>query len=348
MLKVKNTKTNIIKKIIDTTYKKIVKSYEEVLVKFQSFFDSFEGRYIIKYILSIKNGYFSEKDLKKIFPKYYIVIEYLIKKQHIYNVTYNDVYDIYTYKDIPSDTLTLNKYPKYLNSEQYQRLINELKTNTKGIEEEVIIKRINKDYKKYEYFYAKGYVSVEYKICFLYNKTFSQGFKDIKVFVKEYNHIYKENAQIENILYVYFFKINGIYLLKPQYQEKYFGLVVNYEYASKEEINLVYMVCEGYRISFSLDNIVKDLQNYICERKIKIILKHSLLYYQLKNNTYIKSDCLKITDEMRKYFFLISCMTKKTMFEKVQERYNDFLKYYKIKNACYLFQIVKKITKKIH
>ncbi len=350
MLKIKNTKNNIITKIIDATYKKIKKGYEEVLSAFQIFFDSYDGRYIIKYILSIRDGFFTEEDLKKFFPKYYLVIEYLVKKNHIFGVKYNEMYDIYTSKDIPSDEYIVKSYNKYLTLEQYKKLICTLKDNISStnmeVSEDIIINRINKEYEKYQHFYAKGYVSVEYKICFLYNKEFSQGFQNINEFEKRYYQIYNEHLKAQNIMYVYFFKNEDMFCLKPKYQEKYFGFVSTYakEYANKEEIYLVHMICESYRNTFKLEDIVNSLKLVVCERKIKAILKHSLFYYQIKNHTYIKSDCLKITDEMKKYFFFVSKMTKKVMFEKINERYNEFIKYYKIKNAKYLFQMVKKIT----
>ena len=104
-------------------YKKICTDYNRILVKY---FDKFQGRYAIKYLLSLNDGYFTLSDLKTIYPKTYKYIIYAQKNKLIYGLKYYENYEIYSLIEINSDEDILNKYKKYLCNEEYIALKNDI------------------------------------------------------------------------------------------------------------------------------------------------------------------------------------------------------------------------------
>ena len=106
---------------------------------------------------------------------------------------------------------------------------------------------------------------------------------------------------------------------------------------------MVFSVCESYKSIFTVESISKETD--VDKKIIKEMLKKSLYYYQLKNNTFIKSDALRINNEIITFFKSIHKETKRTKYLKTKERYNVFLKYYKIKNEKYLSSLINKLLK---
>lgn len=330
-------------------YKKICTDYNRILVKY---FDKFQGRYAIKYLLSLNDGYFTLSDLKTIYPKTYKYIIYAQKNKLIYGLKYYENYEIYSLIEINSDEDILNKYKKYLCNEEYIALKNDIYTLflNKGIiiTNEIIDKRLEKIYKKVDNFYAKGYISTEYKIFNLYSPFIKTGIKNIDLFLDDYQKIYCESINKLQLIYTFFTKINDTYYLKMKYINKYTTKEVSdmiYKKNNKEynEYLMVFSVCESYKSIFTVESISKETD--VDKKIIKEMLKKSLYYYQLKNNTFIKSDALRINNEIITFFKSIHKETKRTKYLKTKERYNVFLKYYKIKNEKYLSSLINKLLK---
>ena len=330
-------------------YKKICTDYNRILVKY---FDKFQGRYAIKYLLSLNDGYFTLSDLKTIYPKTYKYIIYAQKNKLIYGLKYYENYEIYSLIEINSDEDILNKYKKYLCNEEYIALKNDIYTLflNKGIiiTNEIIDKRLEKIYKKVDNFYAKGYISTEYKIFNLYSPFIKTGIKNIDLFLDDYQKRYFESINKLQLIYTFFTKINDTYYLKMKYINKYTTKEVSdmiYKKNNKEynEYLMVFSVCESYKSIFTVESISKETD--VDKKIIKEMLKKSLYYYQLKNNTFIKSDALRINNEIITFFKSIHKETKRTKYLKTKERYNVFLKYYKIKNEKYLSSLINKLLK---
>lgn len=330
-------------------YKKICTDYNRILVKY---FDKFQGRYAIKYLLSLNDGYFTLSDLKTIYPKTYKYIIYAQKNKLIYGLKYYENYEIYSLIEINSDEDILNKYKKYLCNEEYIALKNNIYTLflNKGIiiTNEIIDKRLEKIYKKVDNFYAKGYISTEYKIFNLYSPFIKTGIKNIDLFLDDYQKRYCESINKLQLIYTFFTKINDTYYLKMKYINKYTTKEVSdmiYKKNNKEynEYLMVFSVCESYKSIFTVESISKETD--VDKKIIKEMLKKSLYYYQLKNNTFIKSDALRINNEIITFFKSIHKETKRTKYLKTKERYNVFLKYYKIKNEKYLSSLINKLLK---
>ena len=330
-------------------YKKICTDYNRILVKY---FDKFQGRYAIKYLLSLNDGYFTLSDLKTIYPKTYKYIIYAQKNKLIYGLKYYENYEIYSLIEINSDEDILNKYKKYLCNEEYIALKNDIYTLflNKGIiiTNEIIDKRLEKIYKKVDNFYAKGYISTEYKIFNLCSPFIKTGIKNIDLFLDDYQKRYCESINKLQLIYTFFTKINDTYYLKMKYINKYTTKEVSdmiYKKNNKEynEYLMVFSVCESYKSIFTVESISKETD--VDKKIIKEMLKKSLYYYQLKNNTFIKCDALRINNEIITFFKSIHKETKRTKYLKTKERYNVFLKYYKIKNEKYLSSLINKLLK---
>ena len=351
---VRNVSRNYIMEYGKLSYKnylKLCNEFNRVLVKY---FDSFKGRYVIKYLLSLNDGFFTDKDLQTFYPRTYKYIIYAIKNKLVFGLKYNDEYEIYSSISINSDCEIINKYSKYLGEEEYEYLKQEIKEmffqDGIVITNELIEKRINKIYKKYHNYYAKGYISTQYKLFNLYMPYIKTGISNIDVFFNNYEKMYLQSIDIKQTIYTYFTKIDNIYYLKTKLINKYLHNDVYFKKAEEvsksfyDKYRLIYRVAESFKNIFTVNQIAQE--TYIEKKIVKVMLKKSLNYYQLKDNTFIKSDALILSNEIISFFKSIYKESSKIKYLKTKERYNSFLKYYKIKNEKYLQNIIRKLIKK--
>lgn len=343
---IKNENINNIIKLNRTNYYNLKKSYFNALDIYINFFDSYIGIYLINYLLSLHDGYFTDIDLSNYFPKNKVIIKYLINKNILYNINYNKEYNIYTH-NVFNDNIIINKYDKYIEVDEYNNLLKELYNHllNQGIEtsKEIIINRINKEYTAYNNYYAKGYVSTEYKVYNLYINKYYEGINDISLFIKDYEEVNGKIDDLNKFKYVYLKICKDKYYIKDKYLKKFCNkTIINKPQESTDTLS-IYSICESFKNRFTINDIVKEAKQ---EKKIiKDLLKQSSMYYQLKYNTFIKSDALYVNRDMIVFFKSIITNTKEIIYEKVKNKYNDFLEFYKIKNPIYLYRIIKKIIK---
>lgn len=335
----KGVKVNNILKLLQINYLEYKCYLNNLIDRLCNFFDSYKGRLLIKYLLSLNDGFFTKDDLKLNLPKNFEILIYLERKHKIYNLYYNEDYEIYLPFNIKDENIILNKYKNYINEDDYINLINELVNLfiKKGIliNKDIVIKRVDKIYNKVFGFYAKGYISREYKVFNLYKDYIKTGISNIEVFINKYKKIYNEKIDDKIFTYVYFTFLNNKYYLKENILSKFYSIPKKYD-------NLyIYRICESYKSVFSVKKISEEANKSISF--IKKMLNKSFCYYQIKHNTYIKSDSLVISLELFTFFKYLKEEKFINCYDKIKYRFPNFLNYYHIKNVVILKRLINKV-----
>lgn len=346
-MKIKGMKDSEIEKSKNITYKGILKSYYKILNLMRHFFDLYEGRYFIMYLLTIENGYISMSYLQKMLPKYYTLIKDVVMKNLVYNVYYNSDYNIITNRDIKGKNAEKEIFEKYrhnIDDDEYNSLYNEicqnLKNNGLNLPCDVVHKRLQLIYKKKGKVYSRGYVSAEYKVMKIYEQYYSMGIplKEMNLFQEKYNLWFEDENNINEKNTHYFVKNNEKYMLKNSILKKYnvFRLDVN--------LMCILRICESMKNIFNINDVSKE--SGIDVKDIRKVLSKSKLYYQLSYNTFIKSDFLHIENELMSLFIKYKDESSDVIYHKINDNYKSFLKIYNIKNKTYLKRIIRNIVSK--
>lgn len=300
------------------------------------YFDSSEGRLLLKRLLSFKDGYIEREELEKNLIKYNTLIKYMVSKELIYNFIYDEFLDIYYFGKKVEIDLT----KKVIKLDEYNRLINDIKiahlNKNRELDNQLIEKSINNIYKLTGDYYVKGYVSLEFKVAMLYKKYFSSGITNKDQFKRKYEKIYNEEIDVEYTLKIFFSIFRKKYIIKKKLKDKY-------KISEKKDQNyyLIIMLCEIQNKEILVCDIVKESK--LNEKEIIGCINESNMYFQLSYNRFIRDDLLIIPKE----FFDIckESYTATTLYKEASEKCERFLEYYKIKNKYYLYRIYKKMRK---
>ena len=361
LMRIKKMKYNDIKKHYDIKTKEISIIFIKVLQYIISFFDSYEGLVLLRKIMSFENGYVSIDILRKYFPKYFLIIEYIAKKKFLYKLRYIEVLDIYVNKKVDINKLSFeNIKEKIITDEMYNniinRILNECILNKIFISKDHIISCINKVYKKQLIGYVKGYLSVEYKFYMIYYLYFKKGILKDNIYLLEkyFLDIYKDKIDTKYILYVYCTYIDNTYYIKKKLFDKYSKISSNdlkYAYDNKSivlslcdkdckellnERYIVMRVAESYRNIFDINDIRKEINIPI--NKIRNYLNKINSYFQLSYSKYIQNDKLVCKGELL-YVFQNEKLDKESIYNRVKTINKEFLDVYKIKDKKYLYRI---------
>jgi len=350
MMKIKGMKDSDICEIKNISYKVSLKAYYNILEFLCDFFDTYKGRFYIMYLLSLDKGYVSLNKVKSILSKYYLLINDLVKKNLIYLISYNENYNIYTYRSIKDEEEIFERYKYNIDEEEYidlkEKLNQYLINNGIVITEELLEKRINKVYKQVKTInnlkvYSKGYMSNQYKVFKIYDEYYSDGIKDTEFndFNQKYIECFNEDNLIDKKTH-FFNKKNNYYVLKKDILKKYSKLYVNKD----DESNLIIRVCESMKSIFDVKSVASELN--IEEKKVKKVLLSSHMYYQISYSLFIKSDDLIIDNNLMKLFIKLYNKNSNEIYKEVEERHKGFLKAYNINNKEILRRIVRRVVSK--
>lgn len=348
-MKIKGMKDCDIGKSKNITYKEILKSYYKILNLMKCFFDLYDGRYFIMYLLTLENGYISMGYLQRILPKYYALIKDVVTKDLVYNIYYDSNYNIITNRDIKGkcakrEKEILEKYHYNIDDEEYNALYLEicdnLRNNGLNLPCDVVHKRLQLIYKNKGKVYSRGYVSSEYKVMKIYEQYYSKGIplREMNLFQEKYNMWFEDEDNIYEKKTHYFVKDNEKYILKNSILKKYNVFRVNVD------LMCILRICESMKCIFNINDVSRESGFDI--KYIRKILSKSKLYYQLSFNTFIKSDYLHVENELMSLFIKYKDESSDVIYSKINDSYKIFLKNYKIKNKIYLKRIVRNVVSK--
>lgn len=356
-MKIKGMKDSEIMMCKNVSYKGVLKAYYNILNHMRSFFDSYNGRYFIYYLLSIEDGYISVDTLKRVLPKYYLLLIDVISKDLIYKVYYNKEYNIITSRITNfrlidnvelrknlSDMEIFEKYEYNIDEDEYKHLYEDvllyLKNKGLNLPLDIIYKRIGLVYSKIGRVYSRGYVSSEYKVLKVYENYFNTGIplKEISTFQDKYNSWFSDNNDIVSKNTHYFVKNKEKYVLKKSILMKYNKIFFD------EDTMIIFRVCESMKSIFNVNDVSTEVNMNV--DYVRKIISKSWLYYQLSFNTFIKSDDLFIDNNLMTLFIKLKDEKENRIYDEVERKFKGFLKGYGIKNKVYLRRIVKRVVSK--